>query len=103
MSVELETEINVKEKIKEVIQDPGKYKVVFANDNETPMEFVVELLIGIFRHSPETARTLTMNIHEAGSAIVGLYGFEIAEQKALEATRISRESGFPLQVVIEKE
>ena len=44
-----------------------------------------------------------MNIHEAGSAIVGLYGFEIAEQKALEATRISRESGFPLQVVIEKE
>ena len=38
MSVELETEINVKEKIKEVIQDPGKYKVVFANDNETPMD-----------------------------------------------------------------
>ena len=42
MSVELETEINVKEKIKEVVQDPGKYKVIFANDNETPMDFVVE-------------------------------------------------------------
>ena len=53
MSVELETEINVKERIKEVIQDPGKYKVIFANDNETPMDFVVDLLVDVFRHSPE--------------------------------------------------
>ena len=34
MSVELETEINVKERIKDVVQEPGKYKVIFANDNE---------------------------------------------------------------------
>mgnify|MGYP003634147804 FL=1 len=103
MTVELDTTIDVEEKLKEMVKEPSKFKVIFADDNETPMEFVVELLIGIFRHSSETARTLTMNIHDAGSAIVGLYGFEIAEQKALEATRISRESGFPLQVVIEKE
>ena len=51
MSVELETEINVKERIKDVVQEPGKYKVIFANDNETPMDFVVELLVDIFRHS----------------------------------------------------
>ena len=51
MSVELETEINVKEKIKEVVQEPGKYKVIFANDNETPMDFVVELVVNIFKHS----------------------------------------------------
>jgi ATP-dependent Clp protease adaptor protein ClpS len=103
MSVELETEIDVKEKIKEVVQDPGKYKVIFANDNETPMDFVVELLVDIFRHSAETAQQLTMTIHENGSAVVGVYVFEIAEQKAVECTKVSREHGYPLQVAIEKE
>ena len=103
MIVELETEIDVKEKIKEVVQDPGKYKVIFANDNETPMDFVVELLVDIFRHSAETAQQLTMTIHENGSAVVGVYVFEIAEQKAVECTKVSREQGYPLQVAIEKE
>ena len=103
MSVELETEINVKEKIKEVVQDPGKYKVIFANDKETPMDFVVSLLVDIFRHSAQTAQELTMAIHDKGSAVVGLYTFEIAEQKAVECTKISRERGYPLQVAIEKE
>lgn len=103
MSVELETEINVKEKIKEVIQEPGKYKVIFANDNETPMDFVVELLVDIFRHSAKTAQELTMTIHDKGSAVVGVYVYEIAEQKAVECTKISREHGYPLQVAIEKE
>ena len=103
MSVELETEINVKEKIKEVVKEPGKYKVIFANDNETPMDFVVELLVNIFRHSAKTAQEITMTIHEKGSAVVGVYVYEIAEQKAVECTKISREHGFPLQVAIEKE
>jgi len=103
MSVELETEINVAERIKDVVQEPGKYKVIFANDNETPMDFVVELLVDIFRHSQETAKELTLRIHEKGSAVVGLYVYEIAEQKAVECTKISREHGFPLQVAIEKE
>lgn len=103
MSVELETEIDVKERIKEVIQDPGKYKVIFANDNETPIDFVIELLVDVFRHSPETAKEITMRIHEKGSAVVGVYVFEIAEQKAVECTKISREQGYPLQVAIEKE
>ena len=66
MSVELETEINVKEKIKEVIQDPGKYKVIFANDNETPMDFVVEVLMKIMRWPVERAMQSMMEAHQSG-------------------------------------
>ena len=90
-------------KIKEVVKEPGKYKVIFANENATPMDFVVELLVDIFRHSAKTAQEITMTIHEKGSAVVGVYVYEIAEQKAVECTKISREHGFPLQVAIEKE
>tara|TARA_B100000575_G_C22834433_1_gene489607 strand:+ start:170 stop:484 length:315 start_codon:yes stop_codon:yes gene_type:complete len=101
--IALDTEINVKEKIKEVVKEPERFKVLFLNDDHTPMDFVVSLLVEIFRHSEKTAQELTMKIHDEGQAVVGLYSFEIAEQKSIEATKLSRENGFPLQIAIEKE
>tara|TARA_B100000900_G_scaffold291777_1_gene250646 strand:+ start:417 stop:728 length:312 start_codon:yes stop_codon:yes gene_type:complete len=103
MSIDLATEIEINEKIKETVKEPGKYKVIMLNDDATPMDFVVEILVLIFRHSEETARDLTMSIHDKGSAVVGIYTYEVAEQKSIEATKVSRENGFPLQVSIEKE
>tara|TARA_B100000035_G_scaffold253835_1_gene223265 strand:+ start:188 stop:502 length:315 start_codon:yes stop_codon:yes gene_type:complete len=101
--IALDTEINVKEKIKEVIKEPERFKVLFLNDDHTPMDFVVSLLVEVFRHSEKTAQELTMKIHSDGQAVVGVYSFEIAEQKSIEATKLSRENGFPLQIAIEKE
>lgn len=95
--------IDIEEEIKETVLHPAKYKVIFMNDDSTPMDFVVEVLIEIFRHSEVTAQDLTMKIHNDGSAVVGTYSYEIAEQKAIETTKLSREHGFPLQVAIEKE
>jgi len=42
-------------------------------------------------------------VHNEGSGIAGIYTYEIAEQKAVEATTASRERGFPLQMRIDKE
>ena len=53
--IALDTEINVKEKIKEIIKEPERYKVLFLNDDHTPMDFVVSLLVEVFRHSEKTA------------------------------------------------
>ena len=44
-----------------------------------------------------------MLVHNDGSAVVGVYSFEIAEQKGVESTVIARNNGFPLQIKIEKE
>ena len=44
-----------------------------------------------------------MKIHKEGSIIVGIYTYEIAEQKGMEATNESRSLGYPLQIKIEKE
>ena len=103
VTVEIDTNIDIQEKVKNIVQDPGKYKVIFMNDNQTPMDFVVSLLIEVFRHTEKTAQELTMKIHDEGTAIVGLYSFEIAEQRSLEATKLARANGFPLQIQIEKE
>lgn len=95
-------ETKTEEKTKEKISPPKQYKVVFLNDNITPMDFVIELIVAVFKHSRDTARDLTMKIHEQGSSVVGIYSYEIAEQKAVEATKISRESNFPLKVRLEE-
>lgn len=100
---DIATEIQIEEQIKETVLEPKKFKVIFMNDDATPMDFVVEILVGIFKHSEKTAQELTMTIHTKGSAVVGVYSYEIAEQKAIETTKVSREHGFPLQVAIETE
>jgi len=64
---------------------------------------VIELLISIFRHTQETAKDITLAVHTDGSAVVGIYTFEIAEQKTIETTQVCRQHGFPLQVRMEQE
>jgi ATP-dependent Clp protease adapter protein ClpS len=44
-----------------------------------------------------------MEIHEAGSSVVAVLPYEIAEQKGIEVTMEARTEGFPLQVKIEAE
>ena len=99
------TDIDVKidEKIKIKIDEPSQYKVIMLNDDATPMEWVVDVLNTIFNHSQDTAEKITLQIHNEGSAIVGIYTYEIAEQKAVETVNASRERGFPLQVSIDEE
>ena len=103
MNTETIEEVKLDEKIERTVIDPGKYNVVFLNDNQTPMEFVIEVLIGIFKHSRETSEKITLDVHTNGSAIVGTYSNEIAEQKGIETTTLARTNGFPLQVKVEKE
>ena len=91
------------EKIKSEVKEPKRYKILFLNDDQTPMEFVIELLVKVLHHNESVARDLTLEIHNSGSAVVGVYSYEIAEQKGLECTQLSRENGFPLQITVEEE
>lgn len=84
-------------------KEPGKYKVIVCNDDVTPVEFVVAMLIQIFKHPQANALELTMKIHNDGSAIAGIYPYEIAEQKIADATNLARTAGFPLVLKAEAE
>jgi len=97
------TDIQLDEKIKVTVQEPKQWKVILLNDDTTPIEFVIQLLTQIFRHTELTAKDITLQVHETGSGIAGTYSFEIAEAKAVEATSLARASGFPLQIKLEEE
>lgn len=99
----MSTDVAAQEKTKMKLTEPKKWKVIFLNDDATPMDFVTKLLIELFRHNEETAMQLMIKIHTEGSAVVGVYSFEIAEAKSVEATTVSRSNGFPLQIKIEQE
>lgn len=98
-----DTDVQIDEKIKQKIQEPKRWKVVFLNDDTTPIDFVIGLLLEIFKHNQDTAKAITLEIHNSGSGIAGVYSFEIAEAKAVEATQLARSSGFPLQIKMEEE
>jgi ATP-dependent Clp protease adaptor protein ClpS len=97
------TDTLTQEKVKLDNKEPGFYKVVFINDDVTPMEFVIDVLQKVFRHSQNVSTEIMLAIHNNGSAVAGIYTYEIAEEKGIETTVMARNSGFPLQVKIEKE
>lgn len=97
------TDIVLDEKIKQKFEEPKLWKVVLLNDNHTPIDFVVGILTEIFKHTQETAKAITIQIHTEGSGIAGVYSYEIAEVKAVEATNLARSNGFPLQIKMEEQ
>ena len=90
-----------KTKINADLKEPPMFKVIYINDNQTSMEFVIESLITHFDYSPTAAHQITIDIHEAGSAVVAILPYELAEQKGIEITVSARAEGFPLQIKLE--
>jgi ATP-dependent Clp protease adaptor protein ClpS len=84
------------------LKEPPKYKVIVLNDNHTPVEFVVVMLVNVFNHDQASALELTLKIHNEGSAVAGVYSHEIAEQKILDGTNMARANGFPLVLKAEQ-
>ena len=89
--------------INQGLAEPPMFKIIYLNDNATPMEFVIETLIDSFEYSVGTAEKITQDIHETGSAVVAVLPFEIAEQKGIEVTVQARSQNYPLQIKLEPE
>ncbi len=99
----MSTATQIEEKVVVSLEPPKMWKVIFLNDDQTPMELVIELLTQIFKHNESKAKDITMEIHETGSGIAGVYTYEIAEQKGIEATAVARKNGSPLRIQVEQE
>jgi ATP-dependent Clp protease adaptor protein ClpS len=95
--------IEKKKTTNSIPKEPSKYKVIVFNDDQTSVEFVIAMLITIFNYSQDNALKLTLEIHNAGSAVVGVYSHEVAEQKSVDGTTMARLNGYPLIIKIEPE
>ncbi len=86
----------------EKTKEPAMYKVILFNDDVTPMDFVVHILVKIFSMNEKEAIDVMLKIHNEGYGICGVYSFEIAETKLAEVKLITKKEKYPLQSGIEK-
>lgn len=85
------------------LQEPKKYKVFLLNDDFSTMDFVIDVLVRVFRKSIDEATTIMMNIHNKGKELCGTYTYEIATTKVAQVKSMAREKGFPLKAIMEEE
>jgi len=89
-------------KEREKTKKPAMYRVILMNDDYTPMEFVISVLTGVFKHSEESATQIMLNVHRNGIGVCGIYTFEIAETKVSQVMDMARRNQHPLQCTLEK-
>ena len=89
-----------KEKVK--VKKPRQYKVVMHNDDFTTMEFVVDILITVFKKDINTSNKIMIDGHKVGRGIVGIYPYDIAATKVAISLGMAKEEGFPFNITIEE-
>jgi len=96
-----EEELSVKEQ--EELEHLKKYKVLLLNDDYTSMDFVVDILMDVFKHPLDQAINIMLDIHKNGRAVCGVYTYEIAETKISVVTNRARENDYPLKAIMEED
>lgn len=87
--------------LKDELREPQRARVVLLNDDYTSMEFVVMILVEVFRKRLPEATAIMYAVHERGKGVCGVYPIEIAETKVTVVHARARAEGFPLRCSIE--
>lgn len=80
---------------------PAMAKVLLLNDDETTMEFVVQVLEGVFGKTRDEALKLVLAIHRDGSGECGVYPAEQASNIVARVAQLARRNGYPLRCITE--
>ena len=104
--------VSVKERTDDVssgsagVQYPGKYNVILHNDEYTPADFVVNVVMQVFEdyHGDRMrAAQFVWRVHNDGRGVAGTYVKSIAESKAGIVRKIAEAVHYPLKCSVEKE
>lgn len=85
------------------VKKPKMFRVLLLNDDYTSMEFVIEVLVGIFHKTSTEATKIMLDVHEKGKGMVGLYPYDIALTKIVQTEEAARVKNFPLKAIMEEE
>ena len=85
------------------LRQPKKYKVLLINDDYTPMEFVVMVLMRFFQLGNEAATQVMLQVHLQGKGVCGVFTRDIAETRVMLVNDCARKNEHPLLCVMEPE
>lgn len=89
------------EAVRSAVKPPKRYQVVLLNDDFTPMDFVVTVLMRFFSMDEARASAVMLAVHTQGKGICGVYSKEVAEMKVMQVNQYAREHQHPLQCEME--
>ena len=84
------------------LKRPPLYKVLLLNDDFTPMDFVIEILMDFFAMSEQKATQVMLQIHTQGVGVCGIYSKDVAETKVVIVNDYSREHHHPLMCSLDE-
>ena len=76
-------------------------KVLLLNGDQTPTEFVVQVLEAIFGKTHDEALKLMLAIDCDDSGECGVYTPELASKIADQVAELARQNGYPLRCIVE--
>lgn len=82
--------------------EPPLYEVLLHNDDYTTMEFVVDILMTVFRKTADEATAVMLAVHTNGVGVAGVYPRELAETKVYHTQHLAREAGYPLRCTLQE-
>ena len=85
-----------------VSDEPPMYRVLLLNDDFTPMDFVVQVLMQLFGMTFDQANAVMLEVHHNGRGVCGEFTREIAETRVSQVNQIAREHEYPLMCVMER-
>ena len=71
------------------LKEPDRYRVLLHNDDYTSMDFVINILCGVFHKPLEEATAIMLAVHQQGVGQCGIYTREVAEAKVSRTERAS--------------
>ena len=88
--------------VEHALREPKQYKVLLHNDDYTTQEFVVDVLVSVFRKNVNEAQAIMLAVHEKGLGQCGVYPAEVAETKVAVVHSKARAAGYPLRCSLEE-
>lgn len=91
-----------KHKLLDQVKPPKQFGVFLLNDDYTTMDFVVEILMDVFRLPENQAFQIMLQIHHSGKGLCGVYTRDIAETKQQQVLNLAAEADYPLACIVEE-
>ncbi|MBO5754396.1 MAG: ATP-dependent Clp protease adaptor ClpS [Proteobacteria bacterium] len=77
------------------------FRVLLHNDDYTTFEFVIDVLMRVFKKSEQEAAQITMSVHKKGYGVAGIYPREVADMKVSQVHQMAEAAGYPLRASVQ--
>lgn len=98
---DLEGDLLEEERVR--LKRPDMYRIVLLNDDFTPREFVIWVLMRVFFKGQEESTRIMLEAHTSGQSMVGVYTYDVATTKIVQVDKLAKQYEHPLRCILEVE